>query len=150
MGRIGRVDADRLEELRLRTQELRVDAELALGRHEHAVGELQALVAQDPYRERLVGQLMVAAVRSGRNAEALDAYERMRRRLDDDLGLQPSADLQQLSARIVRQEPALGGAGEIHPARETSARVHTRRVSRLMALGVAVAAALALAAAGSE
>jgi len=148
MGQIGRVEADRLEELRLRTQELRVDAELALGRHEHAVGELQSLVAQNPYRERFVAQLMLALYRSGRHAEALDAYERMRRRLDDDLGLQPSADLQQLSARIVRQEPALGGAGEIHPARETSARVHTRRVSRLMALGVAVAAALALAAAG--
>jgi DNA-binding SARP family transcriptional activator/basic membrane lipoprotein Med (substrate-binding protein (PBP1-ABC) superfamily) len=148
MGPIGRVEADRLEELRLRTQEIRVDAELALGRHEHAVGELQSLVAQNPYRERFVAQLMLALYRSGRHAEALDAYERIRRRLDDDLGLQPSADLQQLSAKIVRQEPALGGAGEIHLARETSARVHRRRLSRLMALGAAVAAALALAAAG--
>ena len=75
--------------------------------HEQAIGELQALVAQNPYRERFVAQLMLALYRSGRHAEALDAYEKTRRRLDDDLGLQPSADLQQLSGQIVRQDPSL-------------------------------------------
>ena len=76
-------------------------------RHEEVVGELQSLVVVNPYRERLVAQLMLALYRSGRHAEALEAYEQTRRRLDDDLGLQPSADLQQLSAQIVRQEPKL-------------------------------------------
>ncbi len=103
----GRAEADRLEELRLRTYELRFDAELALGRHEQGVGELQVLVGQNPYRERFVAQLMLALYRSGRQAEALEVYEQTRRRLDSDLGLQPSVELQQLSGQIVRQEPDL-------------------------------------------
>ena len=65
LGAIGRAEAERLEELRLRTLELRIDSELALGRHEQAVGELQSLVAQNPYRERFVAQLMLALYRSG-------------------------------------------------------------------------------------
>ena len=112
----GRAEAERLEELRLRTYEVRFDAELALGLHEQAAGELQALVATNPYRERFVAQLMLALYRSGRHADALDAYERMRRRLDEDLGLQPSADLQQLSGRIVRQDPGLERAVERAPS----------------------------------
>jgi len=103
----GRVEAERLEELRLRTLEQRFDARLALGRDEKLVGELQVLVGQNPYRERFVAQLMLALYRSGRHADALDAYEKTRTALDDDLGLQPSAELQQLSGQIVRQEPAL-------------------------------------------
>ena len=133
----GRAEAERFEELRLRTYEMRFDAELAVGHHEPAIGELQALVAQNPYRERFVAQLMVALYRSGRHAEALDVYERTRRRLDDDLGLQPSADLQQLSGQIVRQDPELR-----RPVR--SARVVTRspgrRTQRPAALLVAAAA----------
>ncbi len=86
----GRAEAERLEELRLRAYELRLDAELALGHHAEAIGEVQALVAQNPYRERFVAQLMLALYRSGRHAEALDVVREDRRRLDDDLGLQPS------------------------------------------------------------
>ncbi|CAN5722830.1 hypothetical protein BH18ACT13_BH18ACT13_10940 [soil metagenome] len=97
LGSSARAEAERLEELRLRALEQRFDAELALGRHEGLVGELQILVGQNPYRERFVGQLMLALYRSGRHAGALDAYEKMRAALDDDLGLQPSAELQQLS-----------------------------------------------------
>ena len=85
----GRAEAERLEELRLRTLEQRVEAELALGRHEELVGELQALVGQNPYRERFVGQLMLALYRSGRAAGALQVYEKTRGALDEDLGLQP-------------------------------------------------------------
>ena len=118
----GRAEAERLEELRLRTYELRFDAELALGYQEQAIGELQALVAQNPYRERFVAQLMLALYRSGRHAEALDAYERTRRRLDDDLGLQPSADLQQLSGRIVRQDPLLNALSRARRLQRALAR----------------------------
>jgi tetratricopeptide (TPR) repeat protein len=107
LGTAGRADAERLEELRLRVLEQDVDAELGLGRHEAVVGELQALVGQNPYRERFVAQLMLALYRSGRHADALDVYERTRIALDDELGLQPSAELQQLSGRIVRQDPEL-------------------------------------------
>ncbi len=153
LGAIGRAETDRLVELRLRTLELRIDSELALGRHERAVGELQSLVAQNPYRERFVAQLMIALYRSGRHAEALAAYEQTRRRLDDDLGLQPSADLQQLSAQIVRQEPALRAPAVVPAApRELSARHQTgeraRRLAGLVAAGTAVAAVMALTAAG--
>ena len=146
----GRAEAERLEELRLCTYELRFDAELALGRHDQAVGKLQSLVAQNPYRERFVAQLMLALYRSGRHAEALDAYERMRRRLDDDLGLQPSAELQQLSGQIVRQDPALRRATPPAAAFSSSAPVKatTRRAAVLVASGLAVAFALALATSG--
>lgn len=146
----GRAEADRLEELRLHTYELRFDAELALGRHEQAIGELQTLVAQNPYRERFVAQLMLALYRAGRHAEALDAYEQTRRRLDDDLGLQPSTDLHQLSGQIVRQDPVLRRPAP--PANAftspSSARTKTRRAAVLVATGVAVASALALTTSG--
>ena len=146
----GRAEADRLEELRLHTYELRFDSELPLGRHEEAIGELQRLVAQNPYRERFVAQLMLALYRSGRHAEALDVYEQTRRRLDEDLGLQPSADLQQLSGQIVRQDPALRrtsppSTGHTRPSPVNERR---RRATVLVAAGVAVISALALTASG--
>ena len=152
----GRVDAERLEELRLRTHEQRFDAELALGRHDEIAGELQALVDQCPYRERFVAQLMLALYRSGRHVEALQAYERTRRALADDVGLQPSADLQQLSGRIVRQDPELtvpgrvgqapvrGGAKAARPP-----RVGRRRPSVGALTAAATAAVLTLAAGGA-
>ena len=71
----------RLEELRLAALEQRIDADLAAGRHAELVGELEALVAEHPLRERLRGQLMLALYRSGRQAEALDAYRQARREL---------------------------------------------------------------------
>jgi DNA-binding SARP family transcriptional activator/basic membrane lipoprotein Med (substrate-binding protein (PBP1-ABC) superfamily) len=145
----GRAEAERLEELRLRTYELRFDAELALGHHERVVGELQALVAQNPYRERFVAHLMLALYRAGRHVEALDAYEHTRRRLDEDLGLQPSTDLQQLSGQIVRQDPLLKRpvtAGTV--ARRISAGRTPRRLSVLVAAGALATAALVLTASG--
>jgi basic membrane lipoprotein Med (substrate-binding protein (PBP1-ABC) superfamily)/DNA-binding SARP family transcriptional activator len=103
----GRARAERLDELRWRALEIRIDADLALGRHAAIVGELRRHVEENPYRERLVAQLMLALYRSGRQAEALEVYERLRRALADHLGLQPSEELQQLSGQIVRQEPRL-------------------------------------------
>jgi DNA-binding SARP family transcriptional activator len=97
----------RLEEIRLAAVELRIDADLALGRHDELVGELEALVAEHPLRERLRRHLMTALYRSGRQAEALDAYRDARRTLVDELGIEPSAALQELERAILRQEPAL-------------------------------------------
>jgi len=97
----------RLGELHLQALERRIDGDLAAGRHPELVGELRALVGAHPYREHLVSQLMVALYRSGRQAEALDVYEQTRRALRDDLGLEPSRELQRLSGQIVRQEPQL-------------------------------------------
>ncbi len=139
----GRADAERLEELRVRTLEVRIDADLALGRHSELVGELRRLVEENPYRERLVAQLMVALYRSGRQAEALEAYERSRRVLADDLGIQPGPELQQLSGQIVRHESELAVPAVVAPARAEPVRSTRRRL--IAALAVAFAAALALA-----
>ena len=98
----------RLEEIRLAAVELRIDADLALGHHDELVGELEELVAEHPLRERLRGYLMTALYRSGRQAEALEAYQDARRALVDELGIEPSPALQQLERSILRQDPALG------------------------------------------
>jgi DNA-binding SARP family transcriptional activator/basic membrane lipoprotein Med (substrate-binding protein (PBP1-ABC) superfamily) len=146
----GRAEADRLEELRLRTYELRFDAELALAQHERAIGELQTLVAQNQYRERFVAQLMLALYRAGRHAEALEVYEQTRRRLDEDLGLQPSTDLQQLSGRIVRQDPELRWLGAMQSSRPVAVmRSKARRLTELVIVGAGVAAVMAFTASGS-
>jgi DNA-binding SARP family transcriptional activator len=97
----------RLEELRLTALEERIDADLALGHHNALVGELEACVAAHPLRERLRGQLMLALYRSGRQAEALEAYQRVRRTLVDELGIEPGPALQRLERAILRQDPAL-------------------------------------------
>src|SRR5690349_10324097 len=85
-----------LEELRLATLEERIDADLALGAHTELVGELEGLVDEFPMRERLRGQYMLALYRAGRQAEALQAYGEGRRILVDQLGIEPSRDLQHL------------------------------------------------------
>jgi DNA-binding SARP family transcriptional activator len=97
----------RLEEMRLALLEQRIDAELALGRHAELVGELEALVARHPLRERLRFQLMLALYRAARQAEALDAYRAARRDLSEELGLEPSEPLKQLEQAILRQDPSL-------------------------------------------
>jgi hypothetical protein len=97
----------RLEELRLTALERRIEADLDLGFHGELVGELQALVAEHPLRERLRGQLMLALYRSGRQAEALESYHATRRALVDGLGIEPSPALQELEKSILRQDPYL-------------------------------------------
>ena len=96
-----------LEELRLGAVEDRVEADLALGRHQQLIGELAALVKQNPLRERLRTQLMLALYRCGRQAEALDAYQEYRRGLAEELGLDPSPRLQQLQAAVLARDPSL-------------------------------------------
>ena len=97
----------RLEELRLAALEDRIDADLALGRHHELVPELEPLVAEHPFRERLRGQLMLALYRCGRQADALHAYRSGRRALVEELGIEPGPALQQLELRILRQDPGL-------------------------------------------
>ena len=141
--RDSRARAERLEEQRARALEIRVDADLALGRHTEVVGELRLAVEESPYRQQLVAQLMVALYRSGRHAEALDVYERTRRALDADLGLQPSEELQHLAGQIVRQEPQLRAPAPAPTSDPGSAS--SRRNLRVSA--IAIVAALSVAAA---
>jgi len=103
----GDAESARLEELRLRAIEIRVDADLALGRHREIVGELRRRVEEHPYRERFVAQLMVALYRSGRQADALATYESTRRLLTHELGINPGPELRHLSGEIVRQDAKL-------------------------------------------
>jgi predicted ATPase/DNA-binding SARP family transcriptional activator len=102
-----------VEELRLEALERRIDAELALGRQDELVGELHALVAAHPYREQLRGQLMLALYRSGRQADALEQYRLARSTLGDELGLDPSRELDELQAAMLRQDESLAPPGAV-------------------------------------
>jgi DNA-binding SARP family transcriptional activator len=97
----------RLGELRLVAFEERITADLALGRHGDVVGELETLVAQHPLRETFRRLLMLALYRSGRQAEALEAYQDARARFVDELGIEPGPELKRLQAEILRQEAGL-------------------------------------------
>jgi YVTN family beta-propeller protein len=137
----------RLEELRQTAIEQRIDAELMLGRHRQLVAELEQLVRDHPLRERLLGQLMVALYRSGRQADALDRYRAGRTRLDQELGLEPSPELRSLERAILEHDPALGAE---------PLRFQLTREPRHLVLGggvllviAAVAAALVLSRSGS-
>lgn len=99
--------ARRLAEVRLETVGQRIEAELELGQHERLVGELQALVEQEPLREQPRRQLMLALYRCGRQAEALACYREGRRLLVDELGIEPSPTLQELERAILRQDSGL-------------------------------------------
>jgi DNA-binding SARP family transcriptional activator len=107
----------RLEELRLVALEQRIAADLARGRHAELIGELEALIFEQPLRERLRGQLMLALYRSGRQADALAAYRAARRALSDELGLEPSSELREREQAILHQDPALDlpGRTPAHP-----------------------------------
>jgi len=100
-------NATRLEELRLGAVEDRIAAELALGGHAGLVGELEALAAEHPLRERVHALLMRALYAAGRQADALAVYQRVRGALADRAGLDPGPELRQLEAAILAQDPAL-------------------------------------------
>jgi predicted ATPase/DNA-binding SARP family transcriptional activator len=105
----------RLEEMRLAATEEWLDARLAAGEHAELVGELTDLVTRHPLRERLHGQLMIALYRAGRQADALAAYQRARWTLDDELGLDPSAELRGLEQAILRQDASLAAPRRAAP-----------------------------------
>lgn len=139
----------RLEELRLVALEERIEADLALGRHDALVPELEALVAEHPTRERLRGQLMLALYRSGRQAEALEGYRDARRALDEQLGLEPGPELQRLERAILAQDPAI----EAPPRRGSVADVRRRRRGGVLVAfggGLLLAAAVAAILAGGD
>ncbi|MEV0595356.1 AfsR/SARP family transcriptional regulator [Nonomuraea cavernae] len=96
-----------LEETRLGCVERLIEAELALGRHDHAIGELRRLVAEHPLRERLHAQLMLALYRGGRRTEALDLSRDLRHRLVEEHGLDPGQAVLELEQSILRADPAL-------------------------------------------
>jgi DNA-binding SARP family transcriptional activator len=136
----------RLEELRVAAIEERIDADLEAGRHKELIAELQGLVSEHPLREAFRRQLIVALYRSGRQAEALAAYQAARRMLDEELGLEPSPALRELEGAVLRQDPAL----DVAPARSphSPTPVPSRRrglllvgASALLAFGIAASAA---------
>jgi len=139
-----------LDDAWLGALEARVEADLACGRHAELVTELRTLVRSHPYRERLRGQLMLALYRSGRQAEALAAFDEGRRTLAADLGLEPSRPLRELQDSMLRQDPVLDapavpGAGGAVPARTPEDRPGApRSARRRTALIAAAVAALAL------
>jgi WD40 repeat protein/DNA-binding SARP family transcriptional activator len=105
----------RLEERRIVVLEQRIDADLEAGRSGELVGELEALIAEYPFREHLCRQLILALYRAGRQAEALEAYRDARRRLAEELGLEPTARLRELERAILSQDPALDGPAALSP-----------------------------------
>ena len=159
-------EAARLEELRLAAWEGRIEADLALGRHDALTAELERLVGDYPLRERLHGQLMLALYRCGRQADALAAYRRVRDLLAAELGIDPGEPLRRLHASVLAHDPALDWDGsrpaapEGRPAgvgtpaprppgpRLTAGRRELdwvrRRPRRLLAVGSALAVAAAV------
>jgi DNA-binding SARP family transcriptional activator len=119
--------AARLQELRLAAIERRVEVELALGRHAELVGDLVQLVAEQPLRERVHGLLMLALYRSGRQADALAAYQEARRSLVEGLGIEPGPALRDLESAILRQDPGLEGVVQSSPAQESPDQRPARR-----------------------
>src|SRR5262249_46407547 len=121
----------------------RIEAERELGGGAELVGELERLVAEHPFRERLVDQLMRSLYRAGRKSDALAAYQEFRRRYADELGLEPSGELRELERRILEQD---GGLAPPEPP-PTGERARRRR-ALIVVTAIAMAAVAASAAVG--
>ena len=110
-------EAGWLEERRLAALEARIEADLAAGGHAEVLAELERLIEEQPWRERLHWQLMLALYRAGRQADALAAYRRAQRALDEALGLEPTPELRALEQAILAQDPALDAPRDPAPPR---------------------------------
>ena len=141
-----RDEAGRIEQLRLAALEDAIDAELALGREAGVVSELERLVAANPLRERLRGELMLALYRLGRQAEALEAYRQGRQELAAELGLDPGPGLRELERKILSHDPSLARPTGRAERPGPPARVRRRRVLAALAVLALVGAAAAVAA----
>ena len=115
-----------LEEKHLGARIARLDAELAAGGGPELVAELERLSHEHPFEERLTGQLMLALHRAGRQADALEAYQRARRRFAGELGIEPGAPLRRLQAQILEQDECLVPAQLAGPEAETTTETGTR------------------------
>lgn len=134
-------EIERLEQLRLSCLQARIEVDLILGLDSELLGELEALTREHPFNERFRGQLMLSLYRSGRQADALDAYQQGRRAMTEGLGLEPSRDLQQLERLILNHDVTLEA-----PTRLVQRSSRHRRGLRL---GVAGAGLLLAAAVGA-
>jgi predicted ATPase/DNA-binding SARP family transcriptional activator len=158
-------EAHRLDELRLDCVETRVEADLALGRHAELVPELRVLVGEQPLRERLWRQLVLALYRAGRQAEALAAYREARELLDRELGLEPGEELRELERAVLRQDvdhvppaetrhnlpaPTTSLVGRNAELAELARLLRAHRLVTVTGLGGSGKTRLALAAAGAQ
>ncbi len=144
----------RLDELRASALQSRVQAELDLGHHLEVVGELGVLLSENPLREGLHAQRILALYRSGRQSDALAAYRDLRSVLDTELGIEPSPPLQELNTRVLRQDPLLdwtppartAPASVVHtPSPVPPAYLHEGQRRRLPALALVAVSVAALA-----
>src|SRR5579864_6927061 len=130
----------RLEELRLVALEELLDARLRLGEEARVVPELEALIAEHPLRERLRALQMIALYRSGRQAEALESFAQARRRLVDELGIEPGPELQDVQRQILAQDPELGPVPRSGPFARVARRARWFVVAgALLAVGAVAA-----------
>ena len=120
----------RLDELRVRAAEEAIDADLAAGRHDEVIGELEALIDEHPLRERLHAQRMLALYRAGRQAEALDAYRQARTLLVEQIGVEPGAELRQPPAKRSWPRTRRSSSPRRRPSRRRRPRVRPRAASR--------------------
>jgi DNA-binding SARP family transcriptional activator len=134
----------RLEELRLAALQQAIDQDLAAGRHRELIGELDALVVQEPLNERLHAQRMLALYRSGRQSDALAAYRQAREELIDQVGLEPGPELQRLNDAVLAHDPALDppAAAPAAPAAQAAPKDDERRVVSVLSATVTNAAQL--------
>ena len=127
-------DIARLTELRLAAVQDRLTADLALGRHAELVGEIEGMVKEHPLRERLRAQLMLALYRSGRQAEALEAYQSARAALVEELGIEPGRELRDLHEAILQQDPGIALAARDQATDEPERGIFVGRDAELAEL----------------
>jgi predicted ATPase/DNA-binding SARP family transcriptional activator len=136
---VGEAEAPQLEERRLHAIELLHDTELALGRHDELVPELERLIASEPYRERFRAQHALALYRSGRQTDALDACRATRALLVEELGVDPGPELQALERRILQHDPSLAAPDAPAPPRVQLPAAPTALVGRRLEIAAVTA-----------